>query len=143
MLAEPTIPLAEKIPPEPVGEPNTIVRITEAWMPDKIAVIKLGGFLEDAGGRLLDTKPGVLRARFATVVKPVGFLERMFRGPPKVKKEDGIDLDINLNKPNPNESRLVVTAVFRVTGGGAPIKPFDWRERCERLFDAMKQYLMA
>ena len=142
LRAESQIPLAEDIPPEPIAEPNSLVRKAEAWMPDKIAVIKLGGFLQDTGGTLIGTQPGLLQARFGSLAKPIGFLQRVF-GSPLRPRVDGIDLDIHLDKPNPNESRLVVTAVFRVTGGGAPNNLADWRNRCLLLFAEMKRHLMV
>jgi serine/threonine protein kinase len=138
------IPMAEDLPPEPKAEPNTLVRTLEAWMPDRIAVIKLGGFLEDQGGKLSDTQPGLLKAEFPPIGPPKptgGLLHRLF-GPVK-PSGDGIALDLNLDKPNPAEGRLVLTAVFRVLGGGRPTDPDFWAARCEHIHDEMKKYLMA
>lgn len=133
------IPMAEDVAPEPVAEPNTLVRKTEAWMPDSIAIIKLGGFLQDAGGEILNTKPGLLQARFASS-KPAGLIDRLLG---KATGGDGIDLDLNLHKPNPSESRLVVTAIFRVTRGGTPKDPAAWHARALKIFEEMKSYVMA
>jgi serine/threonine protein kinase len=137
------VPLAEVVPPEPIGDANTVVRKAEAWMPDRIAIIKLGGFLEDMGGELVNTQPGLLQARFAPrgVAKPTGILDRLMGR--TVPVGDGIELDLNLNKPDPTQSRLVVTAVFRVLGGGAAKDPAPWRARCQHIFEEMKKYLMA
>ena len=57
-------PPAGDVAMEPVSGPNAIVRRTEAWMPDSIAIVKLGGFLSDAGGRLISTQPGLLKRAF-------------------------------------------------------------------------------
>ena len=138
VLAEDSIPMAEDVPPEPAAEPNTLVRKAEAWMPDRIAVIKLGGFLQDAGGELLNSQPGLLQARFASTTS-AGFFDRLLGK----AAGDGIDLDLNLNKPNPSQSRLVVTAIFRVTHGGAPKDPAAWQARALKIFEEMKRYLMA
>lgn len=138
------VPMADEMPADPTGIPDALVRTTEAWMPDKIAVIKLGGFLEDAGGKLVNTQPGLLQARFVDEIKPVTFLERLFgKAPPPKPTNDGIDLDLNLEKPNPSESRLVITAVFRVTDGGPPKNRHQWTSRCLNMFEEMKRYLMA
>jgi eukaryotic-like serine/threonine-protein kinase len=134
---EAEIPLAQDIPRDPAGEPNTLVRMVEAWMPDRIAVLKLGGFLQDVGGEVVNTQPGLLQATFGGGAG--GFLSRLF-GKPKV---DGIELDLNLDRPNLADSKLVVTAVFRVPGGGPPRNPASWTERCLRIYEQMKQYLMA
>jgi serine/threonine-protein kinase len=141
-----SMPMAEELPPAPAPAPadaNSLVRQLEAWMPDRIAVVKLGGFLEDLGGRLMGTEPGLLRARFAPppVPKPANLFGKLFATPPPAG--DGIALDLNLDKPNPAESRLVVTAVFRVPGGGRPKDPPTWAARCEQIYREMQKYLMA
>ncbi|HEX3147942.1 MAG TPA: serine/threonine-protein kinase [Gemmataceae bacterium] len=134
---EAEIPLAQDVPLDPTSEPNTIFRKVEAWMPDRIAVLKLGGFLQDAGGQVVNTQPGLLQATFG--VGSTGLLSRLFAKP----KGDGIELDLNLDRPNPTQSKLVITAVFRVPGGGPPKNKAAWTDRCLRIFEQMKQYLMA
>ena len=56
---------------------------------------------------------------------------------------DGIELDLNLDRPDPTHSRLVVTAVFRVPGGLPPRDPRAWTRRCLDIFGEMRRYLMA
>jgi serine/threonine-protein kinase len=133
-----TIPLADDIRPESVGNPNALIREVEAWMPDRIAVIKLGGFLQDAGAEIVNSQPGLLQAKF----RPeggAGILARIFTK----NSSDGIALDLNLERPNPAESRLIVTAVFRIPGGGAPRNKPAWAARCLAIFEDMRHYLMA
>jgi eukaryotic-like serine/threonine-protein kinase len=143
---ERAVPMAEALPPDPVQDAGTLVRTVEAWMPDRIAVIKLGGFLEDVGGRLLNTQPGLLRARFDPPADPKaagGLFTRLFTAGPPPPTGDGIALDLRLTKPNPAEGRLVVTAVFRMPGRGRPKDPLGWAARCEDIFREMQKYLMA
>jgi serine/threonine protein kinase len=128
------VPVAEDIPPDPTGEPNTLVRTVEAWMPDRVATLKLGGFLQDAGGELIDSQPGLIQATFGGG----GLLGRLFG-----RRAEAIELDLHLDRPDPAESRLVITAVFRVPGGGPPREPATWNARCVQLFQAMKQHLIA
>jgi serine/threonine protein kinase len=138
LRTEASVPLAEDVPADEPGGPNVIVRQAEAWMPDRIAVIKLGGFLAEAGGRLTETRPGLLRAKFAPTESP-GFFGRLFGR----TGGDGIELDLSLEKPNPAEARLTVTAAFRVPGSRAPKNPEAWTKRCLLIFEEMKRYLMA
>ena len=105
-------------------------------MPDQIAVLKLGGFLQDRGAELVDAGPGQLRAVFGA---RGGLLGRLLGRP----KGDDVELDVNLDRPDPAHSRLVVTAVFRVPGGGPPRDPEAWGTRCLGIFEDMKHYLMA
>jgi serine/threonine protein kinase len=135
---EPTIPLADSLPPNPTAEPNTLVRKSEAWMPDQIAALKLGGFLQDRGAELVNIQPGLIQAVFGKRGAR-GLLGRLFGR----SKGDDIELDLNLDRPNPADSRLVVTAVFRVVGGGPPKDPEEWGRRCLTIFEDMKHYLMA
>ena len=132
-----TIPIAEDVPPETAGDPNALIRKVEAWMPDRIAVIKLGGFLQDAGQRVtaarLLVKPGsdpsVPAACWPACVAN--------------NNADGIALDLILDRPDATESRLVVTAVFRVPGGGPPRNKPAWASRCLGIFEELRRYLMA
>jgi serine/threonine protein kinase len=132
---EGSIPMAEDVPPDPADDPNVLVRKTEAWMPDQVAALKLGGFFEDKGADVVNTQPGLLQAVFPA---RGSFFGRLFAG-----KEDEIALDLNMDRPNPAESKLVVTAAFRVAGGGAPRDPSSWTQRCLDLFAEMRHYLMA
>ena len=114
------------------------------WMPDRIAIIKLGGLLEDQGGKVVGTQPGLLKTEFPPIgpLRPTGgFFNRMFGA--QVPSGDGIALDLHLDKPNPAEGRLVLTAVFKVLAGGPPTEPDFWAARCEYIHDEMKKYLMA
>lgn len=133
------LPLADDVSHDSVADPNTLVRTLEAWMPDQVAVIKFGGFLSDSGGGLINSQPGLLQARFAPAGGSPSLLGWLFGK----TRGDGIDLDLNLHKPKPTESRLIVTAVFRVTGGGPPRDPRQWSDRCQRIFEQMKRYVMA
>jgi eukaryotic-like serine/threonine-protein kinase len=133
------IPIAEDVPSEPAGDSNALIRKVEAWMPDRIAVIKLGGFLQDAGAEIVSTQPGILKAKFRPHSNPGGMLARLFAK----NNADGIALDLMLDRPNAAESRLVVTAVFRIPGGGTPRNKPAWASRCLGIFEEMRRYLMA
>src|SRR5206468_7690381 len=39
----------------------TLVHKLDAWMPEPIAVVKLRGFVDDAQGEVLESKPGMIR----------------------------------------------------------------------------------
>jgi serine/threonine protein kinase len=138
---EGAIPLTEDIPPESVEDENVLIRKAEAWMPDRIAVIKLGGFLRDLGAKVVNSQPGLLQARLVPPPPPPKpwRIVKLFKGePPPPPVVDGIAIDLNLDKPNPAESRLVVTVVFRCPGGGrqrtrshGPTAARSYSTRCE------------
>jgi len=137
---EAELPMAEDVPPEPEpvpADPLHVVRHVEAWMPDRIAVLKLGGFLKDQGADLLHTEPGLLQARVYSAEPAAGFFGKLFGGTRRV----GTDLDVHLDRPDPAETRLALTLTFKPTGG-APADRAEYFRQCDLLFDEMRKYLM-
>jgi serine/threonine-protein kinase len=47
----------------PLIDPSMVVHHLEAWMPEKIATFKLRGFIQDAGGEVVESVPGRIRVR--------------------------------------------------------------------------------
>ena len=47
--------------PMPGRDAEKMVEVLEAWMPEPIALVKLRGFVEDAGGRVIESRPGLIR----------------------------------------------------------------------------------
>src|SRR5262245_5777912 len=120
-------------------DPHTLMREFEAWMPERIAVIKLRGFLGDFGGRLLVSDPGVLRMQIGESTKG-GLLSLLGL---KSRRPDAVEIEFQMEKPHPNENRLVVTVFFRAAGGHEPRDPTEWRRSCERIFNELRSYLIA
>ncbi|WP_052640225.1 serine/threonine-protein kinase [Zavarzinella formosa] len=137
--AQAALPVAEDVFPDtPPLDPWHVVHRAEAWMPDRIAVLKLGGFLKDQQADLLHTEPGLLQARFHVNVPATSFFGRLF----KATRREGVDLDVHLDRPNPTENRLILSLNFRPTGGKIPDDRAGYFRRCEHLFDEIRKYLM-
>src|SRR5262249_38090322 len=49
--------------PAAPSDSRTVAHQLEAWMPEKIAATKLRGFVHDAGGEVLESKPGRIKVR--------------------------------------------------------------------------------
>ena len=49
--------------PNRVNDPFVLVHEIDAWMPEKIAAYKLRGFVEDVGGEVVESVPGLIRVR--------------------------------------------------------------------------------
>src|SRR5262249_45015835 len=45
---------------------DAVVHQLEAWMPEMIASVKLRGFVQDAGGEVLESVPGRIRVRLGS-----------------------------------------------------------------------------
>src|SRR5262249_12723171 len=116
---------------------NALVQHLEAWMPEKIAVLKLRGFFNDFGGEVMQSTPGTIRVRFG---KPAGPLAWLGIG----AKSQAIDLELRLEKADPNrESLLHVTVIFRRVGKNLSIDDPVWREKCDRVYVELRSYLIG
>jgi serine/threonine-protein kinase len=129
-----------------------IVEVLEAWMPEPIAVVKLRGFVEDMGGRVVDSRPGLIRVRLGEPPpedeqKPKGWFAWMRRpakpppdAPPPIEP---VAIDLYMRKIDPKHpNQLTIAAVFRAFDGPLPLDP-RWHERCDRLVAELRGYLMA
>jgi serine/threonine-protein kinase len=64
LLPEEDAEAPEPSPPaEPEVNPKHVVTHFQAWMPERIAVYKLRGFIDSVGGQILESVPGLIRLR--------------------------------------------------------------------------------
>jgi serine/threonine-protein kinase len=131
---------------------DQIVEVLEAWMPEPIALVKLRGFVEDAGGRVIESRPGLIRVRFGEpppepTEKPKGMFAWLRRPPspdPKAPPPmDPVAVDLYMRKIDPRHpNQLTLAVVFRALAGPLPLDS-RWLERCDRLLGDLRGYLMA
>jgi serine/threonine protein kinase len=135
----------------PGRDGDQIVETLEAWMPEPIALVKLRGFVEDEGGRVIESRPGLIRVRLGEPPpeppKPKGMFAWLRRKPPPPPDApppiDPVAIDLYLRKTDPKHpSQLTIAAVFRALEGPLPFDP-RWHERCDRLVSDLRAYLMA
>jgi eukaryotic-like serine/threonine-protein kinase len=130
--------------PQPVSEPerNAIVHELGAWMPEPIAVVKLRGFLEEIGGKVVVSEPGLLRIR-------LGEPENADRGQrhpfldANGERAFPIEIEMRMEKPDSKSNRLNLTVLFRPFTDPILLHVSDWRSRCENLYNDLQSYLMA
>lgn len=152
--------------PKPAAPPVVVkhfdrhatVNHLEAWMPERIAVVKLRGFVQDAHGDVLESAPGLIRVRFGgpgcVYQVPVGGREPA----PAPKKAFGwfgrsaakepaaglpIELELHMEKKEAQTSVLQMTMVLRPEGGGAPPPGSAWTDCCDRIYRDLRAYLMC
>ncbi len=145
--AAPPVPVPELEKP---SEPFHVTHEFEAFMPERLAAAKLRGFVEDFGGQVLASEPGVIRMRLGL---PAGYKEvkegsgifGWFAGrrPPVPRGQEPIELELQMEKPDPNQPRLCVVAAFRPLKDYMPKDASNWEERCDKLHTALRQYLGA
>jgi eukaryotic-like serine/threonine-protein kinase len=122
----------------------------EAYLPERMAAAKLRGFVEDFGGQVLASEPGLIRLRLGV---PAGYRESKegsgifgwfaARRPAVPRGQEPIELELQMEKPDPNQPRLCVVAAFRPLKDYMPRDAGHWEARCDKLHTALRQYLGA
>jgi len=146
-------PVAVTPPPVVAGEDDAYVLSDtfEACLPEKLAALKLKGFIDDVKGHAVESEPGLIRVR---VEMPVGwkaggdppssrsgvfgFLSGAQRPPARGKEP--IEIELRMDKLDPN--RVAVLVCFRPLPGVLPTDPRAWRERCEGYYSLLRKFVM-
>jgi serine/threonine-protein kinase len=153
-------PPPEAVPPAPApvvcdAEPgeldaNATVHRLEAWMPERIAVVKLRGFVDDVGGEVVESIPGLIRIRLGPrgdTPPPAGsrLLSRLGLGrKPEPPPPDPIDLELYLKKKDLRQGhQLEVTVQLRPLDGRPRTADPDWQVRCDRIVRDLRAYLIG
>ena len=144
-------------PADAASERFILSDLFEATLPEKLAAIKLRGFIEDVGGEVLESEPGLIRVR---VEMPVGykesnssrpssssgvfaFLSGVVRSAAPVAPRGKEPIEIELQMKKLDANKVSVLVAFR------PVRPFLptdhalWSERCEAYYTHLRQFVMA
>jgi serine/threonine-protein kinase len=125
----------------PPDDPNAIVFILEAWMPEKVALVKLRGYVYDSQGEVLESVPGLIRVRLpgANGSVPKGRLSWFGFA----RRPGPILLELRLQQiEGARESLLHIDARFR-PGDGTPATDAAWRARCVAHYINLRGYLIG
>ncbi|MDY3555917.1 serine/threonine-protein kinase [Gemmata sp. JC717] len=136
-----------RVRPSP-ADPFHVLHEFEALMPERMAAAKLRGFVEDFGGQVLASEPGVIKLRLGV---PEGYKEAKERSgilgwfagrrPTVPRGHEPIELELQMDKPDPGQPRLCVVAAFRPMKEYPPQDQRNWHDRCDKLHHALRQYL--
>jgi serine/threonine protein kinase len=126
----------------PAYDPNAVIHYLEAWMPETIAAYKLRGFVQDAGGEVVESVPGRIRVRLGghgtTYAATKGSLSWLGIG----RRGGQIEMELQLQRADPaRDNQLRITVLLRPLNGTAA--DLDWRARCVRVFCDLRGYLMG
>jgi serine/threonine-protein kinase len=136
--------------PRKAADPHTVVHHLEAWMPERIAVIKLQGFIHDVGGQIVESVPGMIRVflpdrQAATQTPRPGLFAALLKR--KTEEEPpppGIEMELHMEKQDaPGQSKLQVTVLLRPEGGRRPADAPAWQARCAMLQRDLRAYLIG
>jgi serine/threonine-protein kinase len=125
----------------PVREQATLPFHMEAWMPEKIAIMKLRGFVHDAGGEVVESVPGLIKVRLGGRRSPAsGALSWIGIGR---KSANIVDVELHLHHAHPGQdNRLTVHVLFRPSHSSL-LADKDWRQKCTQVFVELRAYLMG
>jgi serine/threonine-protein kinase len=128
----------------PAFDPDALVYHFDAWMPRRIAMMKIRGFVHDFAGEVVASWPG--RVRIQTQInhaatQGVGPRRRQPLGPSS--RLQPLTLELLLSQIDPKrENRLRVTVIFYPPGGEAS-PDLHWQQSCVRTFCDLRGYLMG
>jgi serine/threonine protein kinase len=129
--------------PMPFIDPAVIVHSMEAWMPETIAVYKLQGFVQDAGGDVTESVPGKVRVILGRpgthYVGKGGAFSWLGLG----RKPSLIDMELQMEQADSRRPGLLrISVLMRSPNGELPDDPY-WRARCNQVFIDLRGYLMG
>jgi serine/threonine protein kinase len=122
--------------PQQAADPKAVVHHLEAWMPEKIALYKLRGFVQDVGGEVVESVPGRIRVRLSGGIRR-GLSWLGIGKPPEIDVELVLE-QIDATKNN----QLHITVTLRVLGRNANDDPL-LHARCDKIFCDLRAYLMG
>ncbi len=150
----PEHPRAQQVeapPPAPANQinpnrndPYAIVHELEAWMPERIAAYKLFGFVQDAGGQVVESVPGRIRVHLGGAQSAYGWgspgpLSWLGIG----RKAAQIEMELNLQRSDPGRENLLrITVALRALNKGDRASG-EWRARCNQIFCDLRGYLLG
>jgi eukaryotic-like serine/threonine-protein kinase len=125
----------------PVREQASLPFHMEAWMPEKIAIMKLRGFVHDAGGEVVESVPGLIKVRLGGRKSPSGGpLSWIGLGR---RSANMVDVELHLHHAHPGqENRLTVHVLFRPSHASLLVDK-NWRQKCTQVFVELRAYLMG
>jgi serine/threonine-protein kinase len=129
-------------------DPRAVVDSLDAWMPEPIAVVKLRGFVQDIGGEIIASEPGLIRFRLrepsSAPEPPSGLLEKLgFVKKPQVAVAYAV-LELLLEKKQVGpRNQLHLTVMMRPEADGRRALDADWRAWCGRVCRELRAYLIG
>jgi serine/threonine protein kinase len=131
---------AVKAAPSLTRDAGTLPFHMEAWMPESIALVKLRGFVHDAGGEVLESKGSLVRVRLGGRKGSSGTGALAWFG---LRRASTIDFDLHLTNEDPRQpNQLAVNLVFRPSHI-SQLADKAWQQRCTEIFMEIRSYLMG
>jgi eukaryotic-like serine/threonine-protein kinase len=118
----------------------------DAWLPERIAIMKLQGFVRDAGGEIVMSIPGHIRVQMIDeqhlvqgpkLLAWLGFVQP----PPTVPRVLAL-IDLFLMH-KPTQGRQMIGITVQLTPGSDQDPGDRWQPYCDRIFCELRAYLVG
>lgn len=137
--------------PTSAADPDEMNYQLQAWMPQQIAEMKIRGFLNDLGGEVTESLPGMIRVYLkrprpaaAKAAEPGGFLSWLGLGKKTeaVEEADLIEMEVHMTKAPASDraNQLLIAIRLRQVRG---MLARDWSDWCDKIVREISAYLMA
>jgi eukaryotic-like serine/threonine-protein kinase len=145
-------PAAQPAVKDKLNDPNAIVWKFEAWMTEQVAAIKLRGYLNDIGGEVIESMPGLIRMRVRrtrTIIPEApksGILSRLAAGKTSKPAEEVsfVPMDVYMEKPPSGQAgMLLITVQLRPGSLSLSALSAERRAWCDKKLMELGAYLMA
>jgi serine/threonine protein kinase len=123
-------------------DPEAMIYVVEAWMPQQVALSKIRGFVHDHAGDVIESAPGLIRVRLdASSVNGVNGASALKSN--GTAKHRSMDMELRL-QPGPSDkpNQLRVTVLFHPPSRIILNSP-EWREQSARMFCELRAFLMG
>jgi len=126
-----------------IVDPHALVYHMEAWMPEAVAEYKLRGFVQDAGGKVEASVPGLIRVRLGAPGTPYEIRKGLL-GAIGLRRRSGlIEMYLRLEPADPKRLTLLKITVLMLMIGGPPPDPEEFHYRCSTIYGDLRGYLMG
>ncbi len=133
--------------PDDIDDRFILSDTLEACLPEKLAAIKLRGFIEDVGGHVVESEPGLIRVRLEL---PPGWKEPSARsgvfsflsGSRRAMSRGSEPIELSLKMDKIDANRVAVLIDFRPMKMYMPSDPALWLERCEAYYSVLRKFIM-
>src|SRR5437870_1526050 len=126
-----------------IVDPHAVVYHMEAWMPEAIAEYKLRGFVQDAGGKVEASVPGLIRVSLGSPGTPYEIRKGLLGALGLRRKAGLIEVYLRLEPADPKRQTLLKITVLMLMIGGPPPDPEEFRYRCSTIYGDLRGYLMG
>jgi eukaryotic-like serine/threonine-protein kinase len=126
-------------------DPLAVVRHMDAWMPERIAAYKVRGFIDDAGGDVVESVPGRIRVR-------LGGKGCVYAAPKRPnslswlglnRKTNTFEMEMRLQRgESQREGQLRIMLLLRPPSVDLATEDV-WQKLCAQIFCDLRAYLMG